>query len=623
MGKFLSAGVFTREFDLSFRPGIIPAVGAAIVGPTARGRAMVPTQVSSYSDYLRWFGDTFTSGSSDADKTQYKYLTSYAAQEYLRYGEVVTVTRIMAGEYSTARSHVLSYEGSGSQSYDIGDMSFTIHALSDGELTNSGQETAATSGSGLSADETSGGKLVSGSRNNIRWEISGVDLNRGTFDLSIRRGDDFEFRKVIMEEYNGVSLDPNTPNYIARVVGDQTYELKYDSSGEPYLETSGEYANRSRFIRVEVRKKTLNYLLEDGTRRDDTLTGSLPAIDWLVAPSGSSEAGVQSAVSGTFAFGSDGDVAHPRAMYENIVNENTQGFNLSTGVDIGRSAYLDAFDILANKDQYDYDLLFTPGLVDNVTNHSQVITRGIAMCERRGDVFYVIDPTVKGDNVGQAQLAAEARNSNYAAYYYPWLQVADADLGRNVWVPPSALLPSVFSFTDQVADKWFAPAGLMRGGLDAALQAERSMTQNDRDNLYTKNVNPIATYPREGIVVWGQKTLQKKMSALDRINVRRLLIAAKRHVAQQSRWLVFEQNTEITRETFLQRVRPWFENARRKQGLYDFRIIIDDQNNTPDVIDRNEMRAQIYLKPARTAEFIIVDFNILPTGAEFPSDAGE
>lgn len=624
MGKFLSAGVFTREFDLSFRPGEIPGVGAAVVGPTARGRAMVPTAVSSYSEYLRWFGDTFISGSSEADTAQYKYLTSYAVQEYLRYGEIVTVTRIMAGDYKPARSNVLSYYGSGSQSYNLGDMSFTIHALSDGDVTNSGNEEAAISGSGDPADETSGGKLVLGSRNNIRWEISGVDLARGTFDLSIRRGNDFDFRKVILEEYNGVSLDPNTPNYIARVIGDQYYSLEADSSGEPYLEIRGEYANRSRFIRVEVHRKTLNYLLDDGSRRSDELTGSLPAINWKEPPNpGSGEAGIQSAVSGTFAFGSDGEVVHPRAMNENIVNENTQGFNLNVNADIGRSAYEDAFDILSNKDQYDYDLLFTPGLIDSFQNHSQVITRAIAMCERRGDVFYVIDPTNKGSTVGQAQLAAEARNTNYAAYYFPWLQVADADLGRNVWVPPSALLPSVFSFTDQVNDKWFAPAGLMRGGIDAAIQAERSMTQNDRDNLYTKSVNPIATFPREGVVVWGQKTLQKRQSALDRINVRRLLIAAKRHVAQQSRWLVFDQNTTLTREYFLQRVRPWFENARRKQGLYDFRIIIDEKNNTPDVIDRNEMRAQIYLKPARTAEFIIVDFNVLATGAEFPSDAGE
>lgn len=597
MSQFLSPGVFTREFDLSFRPGIIPGVGAAIIGPTVRGRAMVPTQISNYSEYLRWFGDVFTSGSSSADEKDYKYLTSYAAQEYLRYGDILTVMRTLPDGYAPAWTNV---ESSGSTG-----PSLKIYALSDGDVTNSGELAASTAGSGSLSDEIAGtnGRLVSGSRNNIRWEIADVDEARGTFNLIVRRGDDTNSRKIIMEEFPQVSLDPNTPNYVARVVGDQSYTLRYDDGGQPYLELSGSYANRSRFIRVEVTKNTLNYLNSDGTIRDYTLSGSLPA-----------------EVSGTFAGGTLGDVDHPMAMNDKIWSNNSQGFNF--GVPSSVTPYFDALDILSNTDQYDFDLLFTPGVFD-ITPHSQIVTRAINMCEVRGDVFYVIDPTFKGQTIGQAQLAAEGRNSNYAAYYYPWLQTVDADLGQNVWVPPSALIPSVYSFTDKVSDKWMAPAGLMRGGIHAAVQAERTLTQNDRNSLYTKNINPIATYPREGVVVWGQKTLQKRQSALDRINVRRLLIAAKRHVTQQSRGLVFEQNTEITREIFIQRTRPWFENARKRQGLYDFRIIIDESNNTPDVIDRNEMRAQIYLKPARTAEFIIVDFNILPTGAEFPDDSND
>ncbi len=325
--------------------------------------------------------------------------------------------------------------------------------------------------------------------------------------------------------------------------------------------------------------------------------------------------------SGTFAFGSDGSVAHPRAMYGDIWNNNSQGFNLA--VSTYSTPYLDAIDILSNKDQYDYDLLLTPGLIDNLQDHAKVITRAISMVEDRGDAFYIIDPTYKGSTVGQAQIAAEGRNTNYAGYYYPWVQIVDADLGGNYWVPPSAIVPSVYSFNDLVAEKWYAPAGLNRGGLDQAIQTERLMTQNDRDNLYIKNINPIATFPRTGVVVWGQKTLQKKKSALDRINVRRLLIAAKRHVANTAKYLVFEQNTIETRTKFINITTPWFENARKKQGIYDFRIIIDERNNTPDVIDRNEMRAQIYLKPAKTAEFIIVDFVVLPTGAAFPIDNAE
>lgn len=609
---FLSPGVFTREFDLSFRQDPAPPVGAAVIGPTVRGPAMVPTPITTYSEYLRWFGDTFSSGSGQLEQ-QYKYLTTYAVQEYLRYGEVITVIRILAGAYAPAYSNVLTSDsallvadtGSSPVYSNASAFAFQLEALTDGDITNSGQSTAALSGSGLASDNGSGGLLVSGSQYNMRWEVSGVDASRGTFDLLIRRGDDYDSRKIVLEQYSQLSLDPTTPNYVTRVIGDQQWTLRYDTGGEPYLQKSGSYPNRSRFVRVKNVQNTLNYINNAGQVRDASLSGSLPTV-----------------VSGTFAYGDEGNVAHPRAMYGAIFNTNTQGFNVGSAAD-GMSAYQDAIDILANKDQFDINLLMTPGLVDGATAHASLITRAISMCEDRGDVFYLVDPTTFGANVGQAQLAAEARNTNYAAMYYPWVQLPDAELGRAVWLPPSAVVPGVFSFNDLVKHPWFAPAGLNRGGLDTAIQTERLMTQNDRDNLYIKSINPIATFPRTGVVVWGQKTLQKKKSALDRINARRLLINAKRFVAHTVKWLVFEQNTVETRARFIELVDPYFRRVRNQQGLYDYRIIIDNSNNTPDVIDRNEMRAQIYLKPAKTAEFIIVDFVVLPTGALFPLDTQE
>lgn len=608
---FLSAGVFTREFDLSFLPQQIPAVGAAVIGPTVRGPAFAPTPISTYSEYIRWFGDIFVSGSG-ASQRMYKYLTTHCVQEYLRHGEVMTVVRILNGNYQPAYSYVWnsgSYATSastGTASYGANNMAFKLVGLSEGEILNSGQLSASVSGSGIPSDEDgTNGLLLSGSAYNIRWEIANVDQNRGVFDLYIRRGDDLPNRKIVLEQYSQLSLDPDTTNYIARVIGDQTNTLRYDSSGAPYLERSGSFPNRSRFIRVEGVQNTLAYLNAAGTIRAGSLSGSLP-----------------NAASGTFAGGSEGNVIHPRRMYEEIRDVNTQGFNPASG-GWGQTAYQDAIDILSNKDQYDINLLFTPGLLDNATGHGAIITRAINMCEDRGDVMYVIDPTYKGSTVGQAQQAAEARNTNYAAMYYPWCQIPDPDLGRNVWVPPSAVVSAVYSFNDLVAHPWFAPAGLNRGGLDTVIQTERLMTQNDRDNLYIKSVNPIATFPRQGITVWGQKTLQKKRSALDRINVRRLLIDAKRFVSYTVKYLVFENNTVETRARFIELVEPYFRTVQNQQGLYDYRIIIDERNNTPDVVDRNEMRAQIYLKPAKTAEFIIVDFVVLPTGAIFPVDAKE
>lgn len=602
---FLSPGVFTREFDLSFRPRELQAVGAAVVGPTVRGPAFVPTPISTYQEYIRWFGDVFTSGSGASEK-MYKYLTTYTVQEYLRYGQVITVCKVLNQGYQPAYSYVINSSSyAAGTAFGANNMAFKIVGLTDGEILNSGQTLASVSGSGKSTDETTNSVLLSGSQYNLRWEVANVDPVRGVFDLYIRRGDDIANRKIVLEQYSQLSLDPNTQNYISRVIGDMVHTLRYDSSGVPYLERSGSYPNRSRFIRVEGVQNQLNYLNSNGSIRLASLSGSLPA-----------------AVSGTFAGGTEGNVIHPRAMFEDIIATNSQGFNPGSQ-SYGQTAYQDAIDILSNKDQYDINLLFTPGLIDNLNGHSNIITRGINMVEDRGDVFYVIDPTYKGSTVGQAQIAAESRNTNYAAYYYPWCQVSDPDLGRNVWLPPSCVVAGVYSFNDLVKYPWYAPAGLNRGVLDSVIQTERLMTQNDRDNLYIKSVNPIASYPRDGIVVWGQKTLQKKQSALDRINVRRLLIDAKRFVAQTVRYLVFENNTIQTRAKFIELTDPYFRNARNQQGLYDYRIIIDESNNTPDVIDRNEMRCQIYLKPAKTAEFIIVDFVVLPTGALFPTDTNE
>ncbi len=601
--RIVSPGVFTREVDLSFLPKAVQAIGAAVVGPTVRGPAMVPTKVSTYSDFLRIFGDTFSSGSGVTMK-EYKYMTSYAVQEYLRYGEVCTVVRILAGPYTAAYSNVrrrgATSAQSGSSTY-----AFRLHTRSEGNIMNTGINGAATYGTGSKADETTGGALTNGSRYNIRWEVGSVDTSRGTFSLYIRRGDDITRRRVILEQYSQLSLDPTDSNYIAKVVGDQTTTLRYDSSGRPFLQNSGSFLNRSRYVRVEVLRDTLNYLNSNGNVRDASLSGSLPL-----------------ETSGTFAFGSDGHVAHPRRMFNAITNTNTQGLNLAIPAS-GSTSYLDAIEILSNADEYDINMLIMPGLVDQYANHASVITRAINMCEDRGDVFFVIDPTAFGASIGQAQIAAETRNTSYGAAYYPWIQIPDPDLSRPVWLPPSTMMPGVISFTDKVAAPWFAPAGLNRGVLDLVLQTERKLTHADRDDLYVKNVNPIATFPNEGVVVWGQKTLQKKASALDRVNVRRLLIAAKKYVASTTKYLLFENNTSETRTKFLQITEPWFEDARRRQGLYRFKIIVDDSNNTPDVIDRNELRCAIYLQPAKSIEFILVDFFITQTGARFPGDTEE
>jgi phage tail sheath protein FI len=176
----------------------------------------------------------------------------------------------------------------------------------------------------------------------------------------------------------------------------------------------------------------------------------------------------------------------------------------------------------------------------------------------------------------------------------------------------------VYAYNDKVAAPWFAPAGINRGGLGNVLKAKLKLSQGNRDELYENNINPIATFPKTGVSVFGQKTLQKGASALDRVNVRRLLIELKAYISQIADTLVFEQNTITTRNNFISRVNPYLEAIQQKQGLYAFKVIMDETINTPDIIDRNQLVGQIYIQPARTAEFIALDFILQPTGASFP-----
>lgn len=299
-----------------------------------------------------------------------------------------------------------------------------------------------------------------------------------------------------------------------------------------------------------------------------------------------------------------------------IVAQNTQGFDLSDSTKPGARAYKRAIDALANADAWDINMLVTPGVV--YSQHSYIVNEAITMCENRGDCFYIVDGDILGATVSAAVNSVQDLDTNYAATYHPWVKVRDVASNKTVWVPPSVVLPGVYAFNDRVGAEWYAPAGLNRGGIGEALQVRSRLDRDNRNDLYEGRVNPIATFPAQGIVVWGQKTLQRQASALDRVNVRRLLIAVKKFVASTARYLLFEQNVESTRNRFLSVVNPYLASVQERNGLYAFKVIMDESNNTPDLIDRNILVGQLYLQPTRTAEFISLEFNILPTGATFP-----
>ena len=358
-----------------------------------------------------------------------------------------------------------------------------------------------------------------------------------------------------------------------------------------------------------------------GSYLDASLSGSVPFI------AGSDESTVVKMRKFVVGFqgGFDGQSpAIPINVGTDIAPGNTQGLDCTNITSAGSIAYKQCIAALGNADEFDINLIVTPGIVHE--HHSYVTNLVVDMCERRGDCFYIMDlyvtPAVDSNtSVGRIDDAvryADLYDTNYAAAYYPWIKILDTNTNKIITVPPSVVLPAVFAANDKVSAEWFAPAGLNRGGISQAVQVCDRTTHEERDTLYEGRVNPIAAFPGTGICVWGQKTLQVQSSALDRVNVRRLLINIKKFFASTAKYLVFEQNVASTRNKFLAIVNPYLESIQQRSGLYAFQVVMDDTNNTPDLIDRNILYGQIYLKPAKAAEFVILDFNILPTGASFP-----
>jgi phage tail sheath protein FI len=704
--KILSPGVFQNESDQSLVQRGIQGTATAIVGPTVLGQPLVPTYVTSYSEFVSKFGETFKSGSY-----YYEYLTSLAAKDFFNNGgQTLLVTKVISGsnnvstyanadvisqavvgdKFATGSGTVLAVSiaannefrivGSGYPTFrfisaaapipanDVdGNLYYfasgsTLQATLDnltgsinGALSGSAASSSynlikatntattiilsgsvagtavngflfqtgsasdfstlvtLTGGTNISTQATSftletiawgdqmnntssmsAGALASGSSINVRWEITNVNTGSGTFNLAVRAGNDNNAQPNYLETWPNLSLDPALPNFISRVIGDIKPIYRVDSDGAPYIDITGSYANASQYIRIKsITTPQVDSIDNNGNFKTSSYASSMPLV-------GSGSYG------GSFA----GGVAATNAvqlMNENITAINVQGF--------GVADYQAAFALLANSDEYQFNVLLAPGVtLDNAASATMIST-----CEGRGDAIAVVDTKLYGNVVTAAANAAAGQSSNYAATYWPWIQLFSTALGKAVWAPASTVMGGVFAFNDQVGAEWFAPAGLNRGGVPSVLRAERKLTQNDRDVLYQANVNPLATFPGEGVVVFGQKTLQRKATALDRVNVRRLLIALKGYIGQVANNLVFEQNTNVTRNRFLSQVNPYLESVVQRQGLYAYKVVMDETNNTPDVIDRNQLVGQIYIQPTKTAEFIILNFNVLPTGATFPA----
>lgn len=311
--------------------------------------------------------------------------------------------------------------------------------------------------------------------------------------------------------------------------------------------------------------------------------------------------------------------------------------DLSDGTDASNYAYYTirrAVDTVADPEVAEYNLMAIPGVW-----HEPLTEHVINVCEGRGDALAVIDlktgyyadtenTSGVSANLGSVSTAISnlrnrKLNSSYGCAFYPWVQIRDSISDSLVWAPPSIVALGTFSSAQRQSELWFAPAGFTRGGLTEGsaglpvIQARERLTSQNRDDLYDASINPIATFPSEGIVIFGQKTLQVTPSALDRINVRRLMIFVKKEISRMAATLLFDQNVQSTWDRFLNKVNPFLRSVQARLGLTDFRVVLDETTTTPELIDRNVLYAKIFLKPARAIEFIALDFVITNTGAGF------
>ncbi len=523
----ISPGVFQIETDQSLYTQGPQTIGAALVGPTVGGLPFVPTYVTTYNQYLSIFGDIFQSGSY-----YYEYFTSMAAKEYFQNGgQTLLVTRIISGSnnastYATSNVNNAGAVASASIDFDTlaaDSQTFAVTGSSNGITANSiatfyvtssttqvdtttakyivtgssktatinniinkfvstaatfgitavrgdgnyinftanyggtvgnsfkvssttfagGSATGVTSvvletlawGNQMNNTSTeTNGALASGSSQNVRWEVTNRDVNKGTFTLVIRRGDDNNAQKNILETWTNLSLDPQLPNYVARVIGD----LKPYFDGTT-IQFSGNYTNISKYVRVKSVYATPNSILNTG-KYDTNLSGYLPKVG-----------------SGSFA-GGVADTTAAKLMNESITTSNIQGF--------APADYNTAFTILSNSDDYRFNVLLAPG----VTLDNGAVSTMISICEGRGDAIAVVDTKAYGNVVSSAAGAAAGQSSNYAATYWPWIQLYSSGLGKAVWSPASTVIGGVYAFNDQIGAEWFAPAGLNRGGVPSVLK---------------------------------------------------------------------------------------------------------------------------------------------------------
>lgn len=565
MARLISPGILVKEIDLS---NIVPSVSnsiGAVVGTATKGPIQgdedSPTLITSQQQFI----DTF--GEPDGSINSYMH---YAALQFLAAGNQLYVVRVptTGALYSTARFGV--YDGNDTTTSQ--DSGLSVSDVQDGSVSVGSPYLFRIYSKTPGAEGNNIGIVVI---NYTDWSKRGehiVDSNPGFF---------FEDVPKNVKEFILAVYDYKTKTYVESFTVSREQGRKNLSGQSMYIEDR--INNNSNWIRVKDHVMT--------TTDTTTEPGS------------------------TLAF----IVGYPDAT---SLRDATAISILSlTGGDDGSTSATDAqlvagWDEFSNSENIDVNILIQAGYQDEDTITTSVPNKMISIAESRGDCIAVLDiPYAEGTPMEAVNWKKRIFNPNtsYAALYWPWIKIFDRWTDKNVWVPPSTFVAYVYALTDFTRETWFAPAGLTRGKINV-IDLQYKPSQGERDILYMANINPIAFFPGEGTAVWGQKTLQTKASALDRVNVRRLLLVLEKAIAKAAKYILFEPNDRFTRKLFVQIVEPFLRDVKGRRGIEYYKVVCDESNNPSDVINRNELIMDIFIQPIKAAEFIQLKFNILRTG---------
>jgi len=607
MPIMLSPGVKTRELDFSMYASALSSCVVGMVGGANKGPIGVPTFCSNQADFLRIFGNPVDDDFGPISALL--YLAKGSALWYVREDDATSAKASISFDGTGVGTAQVETATVAVTSVTAGDIVVTVTAAG---LTGSPKAvTVAVAESDTAAAVAGKVRVALGNDSAITnlFTVGGATIY-ASLTRKVAVANDATLN-IAIAAANGVTAALTSGHTTAGSLGSAITEILTIEYKE-----NGDYSHKYSFKIIGAVGLSFTLVCYEGNIIKESFLASMDSTspkyigtkysdEFTYTVDIKTATGISNSDKTALAGGTNG---LPLAV-ENVIGEGTRG--------------LQSF---ANPNSIDISVLVAPG-----RSEATVIAALLGICENRSDCFAIIDPPIglevtqavafHNGTGGETNDPEAALNNSYGAMYYPWVKVTNPVTAATLWAPPSAVITGVYANNDNLSSPWFAPAGLTRGKLTQVLDVERDLSEGDMDQLYGNDnaINPIINFRKQGVVVWGQRTLQREDTALDRVNVRRMMLYVRKIIATSSAYVVFEQNDQGTWTRWTNMVVPFLESVKNGRGLYEYQVVMDSTTVTPAHIDRNEMPGKILLRPTKTAEFVSIDFVLKSTGASFSS----